>query len=327
MQEVTFSRERSAAPPQSSSAEALSIEDVDRWHVDFCDHARTALGHSPASIRGYRFGYANFRKFLADPDHEQGATVRDRLCAIAAWVQWNRRRGLSEVATNTYWRQVRTFFRYLDAVRGIPNPFSGLKAPRLPDLVPKARSADECRRLLSAARNYPWATEFERARAQAIFGVLIYAGLRRSEVVSLEFADVDLAGETIRVLRGKGRYGGKDRVAVIPPELRVLLERYVRARQRCGYAGSQFFVSTQTGASLSDAQLKRTFLAVCRAAGIRASMHSLRHSYVSLLLSSGVPLHVVKELAGHTDITTTANYLRVWDSEKHDQVRKLRLLR
>jgi site-specific recombinase XerD len=42
-----------------------------------------------------------------------------------------------------------------------------------------------------------------------------------------------------------------------------------------------------------------------------------------MLLRSGVPLHVARELAGHTSITTTAGYLRVWDEDKRDQIRKV----
>jgi site-specific recombinase XerD len=44
-----------------------------------------------------------------------------------------------------------------------------------------------------------------------------------------------------------------------------------------------------------------------------------------MLLQSGVPIHIAKELAGHTDINTTAGYLRVWDHEQQAQIRKLRL--
>ena len=54
-------------------------------------------------------------------------------------------------------------------------------------------------------------------------------------------------------------------------------------------------------------------------------MHSLRHSFVTMLLKSGVPIHVASELAGHTDIRTTAHYLRVFDDEKRQVIKRLRL--
>ena len=70
-------------------------------------------------------------------------------------------------------------------------------------------------------------------------------------------------------------------------------------------------------------RLRRIHKAVRRASGIAFSLHGLRHSFVTMLLRSGVPLHVARELAGHTSITTTAGYLRVWDEDKRDQIRKV----
>ena len=54
-------------------------------------------------------------------------------------------------------------------------------------------------------------------------------------------------------------------------------------------------------------------------------MHSLRHSFVTMLLKNGVPLHVASELAGHNDIATTAGYLRVFDEDKRGEIKRLRL--
>jgi len=245
--------------------------------------------------------------------------------SIEEWVVWNRKRGLSAVSTRTFWRGCEVFYRFLERRDSIQNPFRGVKAPAAPAALPKARTADECRRILSAATNYPWKTEFLRTRALAIFGVLIFAGLRRGEVTRLLFTDVNVEAGTLRILRGKGRYGGKDRTAYINEDLRRILHAYLRERARMGYVCPEFFVSVKSGQGLSVHQFVRIFKDVRRASGIRFSIHSLRHTFVTMLLQSGVPIHVAKELAGHTDINTTAGYLRVWDDEQREQIRKLRL--
>src|SRR5947199_393663 len=72
---------------------------------------------------------------------------------------------------------------------------------------------------------------FERTRNAAIIGVALYAGLRKREIIRLEYRDVDLEEGTIFIRRGKGKNGGKDRTAYIASELRMLLATYIRARR------------------------------------------------------------------------------------------------
>ncbi|HET7436857.1 MAG TPA: tyrosine-type recombinase/integrase [Thermoanaerobaculia bacterium] len=299
------------------------LDEFARKFADFLDHARYTLNHSLATCRGYKAGYQNLRHFLV-----AGAgtvELRTRMYAIEAWVAWNRKRGLSAISTNTYWRATQVFYRYLEQRDGIQNPFRGMKKPARPTPLPKARTPDECRRILTTAANYPWKTEYQRARAVALFGLLIFAGLRRAEVTRLLYADVNFEAGTIRITRGKGRNGGKDRTAYMNDDLRRVLREYTHQRARMGYTCPEFFVSLKSGQGLSMDQFIRIFRDVRRASGLKFSIHSLRHSFVTMLLQSGIPIHVAKELAGHADINTTAGYLRVWDDEERDQVRKLRL--
>jgi integrase len=309
--------------PTAEDAVFLSwtLPDLDRRFRDFLDYAEFSLGHSPDTRRNYKGTYGNFRTFLMQGPPQDLAR---RLFAIEEWQIWNRKRGISQVTLNTYFRQLRPFFRDLTARDGLPDAYQGLKPPPLPAIIPKARSADECRHILLAAEQYPWDTAYERWRAVGIIGIMLYAGLRKGEVLRLRYLDVDLRDETIRINRGKGRHGGKDRVVMVAPELRRILQNYLRERRRCGFTGPGFFASMRTGQPISEATLKRAVETVRRASGIRFSIHSLRHSFVTMLLRSGVPIHVARELAGHSSITTTAGYLRVFDEDKREGVRKLR---
>lgn len=319
----------SVAPVQEAVARALRpseeqfLEEFDRKFRVFVEHARLYMNHSAATCRGYRAGYQNLRRFFVATIARSELAVR--VYAIEEWVAWNRQRGCSAVSTNTYWRAVRVFYAYLEKHHSTPSPFRGMKMPGIPARVPKARTAEECRRILSAAGNYPWRTNYQRVRAVAIFGLLMFAGLRRGEVTRLLYSDVNTEGRTIRIERGKGRYGGKDRTAYMNDELRDALRAYPKERARLGFVCPEFFCSVTTGRGLSIHQFVRVFKLVRRASGIAFSIHSLRHSFVTMLLQSGVPIHVAKELAGHTDINTTAGYLRVWDAEQRDQIRRLRL--
>jgi integrase len=245
------------------------------------------------------------------------------LFAIEEWVAWNRKRQLSPVSVNTYWRLLRVFFRELDRRDGIPTPFAKLRPPALPTRLPKAHPPADCARILTTAENIPWRLEYERRLVVALLGTILYAGLRRGELLRLQFLDVNLEAGTIRILRGKGRAGGKDRTAYFGPELRDLLQRFVAERRRRGFEGPAFFASPYSGRALSLMTLRRIHDRVRCASGIDFTLHALRHSFVTMLLASGVPLHVAQELAGHSNITTTAGYLRVWDEDKRREIQKV----
>ncbi|MFZ2493397.1 MAG: tyrosine-type recombinase/integrase [Thermoanaerobaculia bacterium] len=161
---------------------------------------------------------------------------------------------------------------------------------------------------------------FEHWRAVAIIGMLLYAGLRKREVLRLGFGHVNFVGakgiRTISILDGKG---DTDRVVMIAPDLRMILGRYIAKRGRLfphptRPAGPAFFTSTQTGQGISESTLRRIAGAV-RASGIPFSMHSLRHSFITTLLNTGTAIHQAQRLAGHRKIATTAMYLAVTDDD------------
>ncbi len=153
------------------------------------------------------------------------------------------------------------------------------------------------------------------ARNVAILGVALYAGLRKREIVVLERRQVDLDDGVIHVIGGKGPEGGTNRTAYIPNELKTLLRAYLYERDR-KYRAPEFFVSERTGRRLSPVTLQRIAERVRVAAGIHFSLHRLRHSFVTMLLRSGVPIHVASALAGHTSIATTSGYARAFDEDQ-----------
>lgn len=287
----------------------------------FVAHARDYRNHSPTTVKWYR---DVFDRFVSHVKAEGIATI-DATSAgtIEAWIAGMRRRQISPFTIQTYWRGLRAFFVYLEHVDGFPNPFRTLPPPAIPDVQPKALSEEECVRVLDAAHNTDWADAYERARAAAMIGLALYAGLRRSEILRLSFADVNLDDGWIRVVLGKGRGGGKDRTTYAAPELLALLYTYLEERRRRHFASVEFFTSRRGGHGVSERTFKRIVERVRATAGIHFSLHRLRHSFVTMLLRRNVPIHVVRELAGHRDIKTTERYTRVFDADKREHVRQL----
>ncbi len=303
-----------------------TVDDIDRIHRRFRDDAKLVRGQSPFTVSSYLVAYKNFRAFLV-ATAGIAKPVGLHFFAIDEWLRWNRERRdpVTQTTLHTYWTKLRTFFLYLERTQpGLSSPFNGRKPPTLPSRIPKARSAAECARILDATQQFPWPTTFDRVRAVAIIGTALFAGLRRAEIIKLRYLDVDLQQGAIRVDRGKGRGGGKDRVVPISPDLRDILEDYLRVRRRHNLNPPEFFTCLHSRAGISISTFGRIVYRVRAASGIPFSFHSLRHSFLTQLLRSGVPIHTVSALAGHTTITTTAGYLKVFDEDKEDALRRLR---
>ena len=138
------------------------------------------------------------------------------------------------------------------------------------------------------------------------------AGLRVSEVVALKVGDIDCERMLLRIERGKG---GKDRHAMLSPQLLDLLRAWWREGQRRSLLlpGGGLFPGRNPVEPLSARQLCRVVRAAAQAAGItkRVSPHTLRHSFATHLLEQGVDVRVIQTLLGHAKLDTTALYTRV----------------
>jgi site-specific recombinase XerD len=136
---------------------------------------------------------------------------------------------------------------------------------------------------------------------------LIYScGLRVSEAVNLKVADIDGDRMLVRVENGKG---GKDRYVPLPERTRELLRGYyVSFRPR-----TWLFPAKSGEGPYCVTNLQKAFRAVVRQSGIGkpASVHTLRHSYATHLLESGVHLRTIQEILGHKSSQTTAVYTHV----------------
>ncbi|MEO8379837.1 MAG: tyrosine-type recombinase/integrase [Acidobacteriota bacterium] len=150
---------------------------------------------------------------------------------------------------------------------------------------------------------------FERFRSlKPIFIVAIETGLRKMDLLNLEWTQVDLDGGFIRLLMKKTK-----KWAVVPISMlcRSALEE-CRKRQ---VVSRHVFVNDD-GTRVADITLRRTFLQAKRIAGItrRFRFHDLRHTAACTLASAGVSLQVIQKILGHTSSKMTERYVRVNDA-------------
>jgi integrase/recombinase XerD len=149
-------------------------------------------------------------------------------------------------------------------------------------------------------------------RDRAILETLYGTGIRRSECVRLDIADVDLLSGVLLVRNGKGR---KDRVVPVPARSARSLDLYLReVRPLLMRSISQqaLFLTAWWGHRLSYATLAILVRRWGREIGVRAlHPHALRHACATHLLRGGADIRHVQEILGHRWLKTTALYTRV----------------
>ncbi len=185
-----------------------------------------------------------------------------------------------------------------------PHRMRYMSSVRVPEKLPRVLSVEEVARLLQCAPNL---------KAKAALSVAYGAGLRAKEVTHLKVTDIDSERMVIRVEQGKG---GRDRQAILAPELLQLLRIWWREGHRLGkmLPGGWLFPGMNPINPLSTRQLNRMVKQAAEEAEMdyrSVSMHTLRHSFATHLLEQKVDIRVIQVLLGHKKLTTTARYTQV----------------
>jgi site-specific recombinase XerD len=187
-----------------------------------------------------------------------------------------------------------------------PWPEDALPRCRVPYKLPVVLSATEVREFFQHVCTIRY-----RAALMTAYG----AGLRVSEVVSLQVGDIDSQRKLIRVRQGKGK---KDRYAMLSARLLEVLRCWWRSWHPAGQPQKAapedwLFPGWRKGRHMNTESLQAVCREAARAAGLskRVTVHTLRHSFSTHLLENGADIHVIQTLLGHSRIETTARYAQV----------------
>ena len=206
----------------------------------------------------------------------------------------------------------RSLARRLSALRGLlnyllklglvdSNPAADVLAPKGKRKLPTTLDADEVSRLLKENLNDPMI-----CRDLAMFELMYSSGLRLSELVSIDLADLDLSVGQVRVT-GKG---GKTRdLPVGKHAIQAINKWLVYRRTLPGSNETAVFISTR-GKRIAPRTVQMRLKKLAESQGLSRNCypHMLRHSFASHLLESSGNLRAVQELLGHADISTTQIY-------------------
>jgi tyrosine recombinase XerC len=209
---------------------------------------------------------------------------------------------------------IRTFFKYLFRERIInSNPTKGIHSPKKNKNLPKFLTEEETEEILNNIKTDTPAGY----RNKVIVELLYSSGMRVSELSGLNFSDLNIDNNEIRVM-GKG---SKERIILISNHVRDLIQNYIKTvRPLINTDGPKKTVSedsplfiNKTGFRLHPQSIRAAIKETVEKINLpkHVTPHVFRHSFATKLLNHGADLRVVQELLGHASISNTQIYTHV----------------
>jgi integrase/recombinase XerC len=269
----------------------------------FLNYLKLERNYSDKTILSYGKDLEQFEKFLKKLDEKIKLETVDA-DLIRSWVIDLMDEKMAASSVNRKLSSLRSFYRYLlrkglvqvDPVRKVTGP---KKKKPLPTFVKE----EDMNRLLDEV---PFGDDFEGVRDKLILEVFYVTGVRRSELVALNDADIDYSASTIKVT-GKRN---KQRLIPFGERLKGMLSTYQQLRDEMIPQRSEAFFVQKNGervtAGLVYNMVKRDLSKVVTLK--KRSPHVLRHSFATNMLNNRASLGAVKELLGHERLTTTEIY-------------------
>ena len=290
---------------------------IQQLHDDFMAECRYATRLSPATLRNYEATFDLFTRVIPEAGIETLSTEtltrffrrleeRERISPRGRVKQ-----GIKSATIATYRAKLSPFFVWLKAKRVIAaSPFDTMPYPRVVYDEPKYLRKEQIEKIVAAAEfAVPWSSLFIQKRNIAILVMLLYTGLRKSELLNLKLLDLDMTRAELKVTAFTSK-SKQHRTLPLNATAQRKLTDYLVERTKKKYTTSRLFVSDDRDEPLSEQGLKHLIKRVGVAAGVRFHAHQLRHTFAINLINSGSDVSVVQKLMGHKSLVSTLTYLR-----------------
>lgn len=278
---------------------------------DFLSYLEVEANYSKNTINSYENDLNKFEEYYKSKDLLK-ITSKD----IEKYIQT-----LSDLAPTTVSHNIsslKTFYSYfLKQGRISNNPTDGIKSPKLGIHLPTYLTIDEVNKLLDIE-----VTDAFSSRNKAILELMYATGLRISEVISLEFKNIDYDECIIRVM-GKG---SKERIVPVNDYAIKYLKEYInnyRPELVKNEINNYIFLNNH-GRMLTRQGIFKMIKNYAALKNIKKTIgpHTLRHTFATHLLENGADLRVIQELLGHSDISTTQIYTHLTKEALHNEYKK-----
>ena len=283
---------------------------------EFYTHLTYFKNYSKETVRRYR----QVITFYANQTGHQALSEISQVSVQKVLMHGRKERSWSPKTFVMFKLSLEVFFRWCMQMRYMnTNPAATIETPKVKSPIPTKLTKQQATELLEWVYNYPYPYIFQKYRNHAIFAVALFCGLRKKEILELQYSDVDLENASLYVRQGKGN---KERIVPMNQSLIPILRVYLIERKRLRKTCPQFFVSLNRNKGFTETGIKHLVNTIRSASGIQFTMHKLRHTFATLMLEGGCDIYSLSKMMGHNDITTTVIYLAASVVHLRNQIAK-----
>lgn len=204
------------------------------------------------------------------------------------------------ISTSSQMGIINAFKVYFKEVKKIKFDSEILPRPKVYTRQPDILSIEEMQKIISCTLNI---------KHKAVIVLMYSCALRVSEVINLRIEDIDSENHKLNIRSSKGQI---DRIVMLDDKLLNILREYWLQ-----YKTKEYIFEGNKGDKYSINSIQNIIKQKAKMAGIKKkiSSHSMRHSCLTQLIKNGVDLRKVQKIAGHKNINTTANYIKIIDED------------
>jgi integrase/recombinase XerD len=282
----------------------------------FLSTLRLEKGLSENTIKAYSNDCQAFNKWLFIKKRYEATDSSE--ADIENYLKYLKSINLSNSSINRKLSSLKHFFNYLSKTKLLKsNPVSNISGPKQSKVLPKSLSIIDVNSLIEA----PDCTNFIGLRDRAMIELMYATGVRISELINLEYSNIDLNRSLIKVM-GKG---GKERMIPFGDDALSWLTNYIEFRRKNNLSlNSRDFFISQQGRKITRQAFWHRIKIYLKALGLSMdiSPHTLRHAFATHLLNNGADLRSVQMLLGHSDLSTTQIYTHIAKQRLSDMVKQ-----
>lgn len=280
----------------------------------------TEEGKSPKTIESYVGDVEGFQKYLTEK-----AVDTSQPLSRFSFVRYKQHLLDNEYAIATINKKINSLKVYNDFLQKkgiVSESYIQLKRDRVQiaagsEHIVAALSEEQVEKLLFYLEDHTKVSQ----RNKLIAYLLLYTGVRVSELVSIKLSDIDYLASTLTV-RGKG---GKIREISLRQDVVHLIRSYVKEeRLKSKFKDSEYLLLSQRAPKVHRDAIRDWLANISKELGFKLHPHLFRHTFCTRLLKKGVDLTTVSKLAGHSTVNMTAKfYIQTTRQEKMDAVQLL----
>ena len=212
---------------------------------------------------------------------------------------------ISNRSVNRKVASLKAYYKFLQRIGSIDtNPLAKHKALKTSKKVEVPFSEEEMQRILY---QLPFEDDFEGRRDKLIIELFYTTGIRRSELINLKINDVDLTGQSIKVL---GKRNKERIVPLLTPTIDLFLSYFLYRNALESILDKEYVFLARSGNKIYETLVYRIIKGYFSkvSSKVKRSPHILRHTFATHLLNKGADLNSVKELLGHSSLASTQVY-------------------